>query len=212
MSSQWVFGLFLDNPKYFWAEYHHQYWLSWFGIILQSTLVWRWPVTLGWMVCQMNHGMLWSGLRLKGGIGAKICMLDPFWWMDPLSLLKPLTGFEYLLPHHSTSDTPYMWQLVAAWCWCLSRDTIFNHCQLFNSATRFCHCCCARGGVLWVTPILFYKLQFCKQMKNESKMGLRGRQGGDEVRCEHACNCNAIAMQSLVSEIALHFLFPFWNW
>ncbi len=48
-------------------------------------------------------------------------------------------------------------------------------------------------------------------MKNEAKMGLRGGQGKDEVRCEHACKCNAIMMQSLVLEIALHFLFQFWN-
>ncbi len=45
-------------------------------------------------------------------------------------------------------------------------------------------------------------------MKNEAKMGLRGEQGGDEVSCKHACKCNAVAMQSLVSEIAL---LPYFN-
>ncbi len=43
-------------------------------------------------------------------------------------------------------------------------------------------------------------------MKNEGKTGLRGEQGGDEERCEHACKCDAYGMQSLVSEIALLFL------
>ncbi len=47
-------------------------------------------------------------------------------------------------------------------------------------------------------------------MKNEAKTGLRGEKGGDEVRCKHAHKCNANAMQSLVSNIALHF-FQLWN-
>ncbi len=42
-------------------------------------------------------------------------------------------------------------------------------------------------------------------MKNEAKTGLRGEQGGDEERCEHACKCDAFAVQSLVSEIASLF-------
>ncbi len=67
------------------------------------------------------------------------------------------------------------------------------------------------GGVLQVIPILFYELQFCKKMKNEVKMGLRGEQGGDEVRCEHDKKCHALAMQSLVSDIVLLCLFQFWN-
>ncbi len=70
-----------------------------------------------------------------------------------------------------------------------------------------CTCCCTPPPLalpwhgswqLWVTPILFYELQFCKKMKNEAKMRLRGEQGGDKVWCEHAQKCNAIAMQSLV--------------
>ncbi len=59
--------------------------------------------------------------------------------------------------------------------------------------------------MLWVTPNFFYELHFCKKMKNEAKTGLRGEQGGDEVSCEHACICYAVAMQSLVSEIASLF-------
>ncbi len=46
-------------------------------------------------------------------------------------------------------------------------------------------------------------------MKNEAKMGLRGEQGGEDVRCEHACKCNAIAMKSFVSEIALYIYFNY---
>ncbi len=46
-------------------------------------------------------------------------------------------------------------------------------------------------------------------MKNEAQTGLRGEQGGDEVSCEHACKCDTVAMQSLVSEIALLFYFNF---
>ncbi len=48
-------------------------------------------------------------------------------------------------------------------------------------------------------------------MKNEAKMGLRREQGEDEMRCKYACKSDAIAMQCLVSKIALHFLFQIWN-
>ncbi len=36
-----------------------------------------------------------------------------------------------------------------------------------------------------------------------------GEQGGDEERCECACKCDAVVMQSLMSEIALLINFNF---
>ncbi len=36
---------------------------------------------------------------LKGGIGVKVCVLDPFRQIDPLSSLKPLIDYEYPLLH-----------------------------------------------------------------------------------------------------------------
>ncbi len=62
------------------------------------------------------------------------------------------------------------------------------------------------GGVLWVTPNFFYELHFCEKMKNEAKPRLRGEQGRDEMSCKYACKFDAVAMQSLVSEITLLFL------
>ncbi len=55
---------------------------------------------LGWMVCQtMRHRPLWSGMWLKGGIGTKICALDPFLQIYALLLLDPFMSYEYPLPH-----------------------------------------------------------------------------------------------------------------
>ncbi len=99
--------------------------------------------------------------------------------------------------------TTLMWQLATTWC--LNRCTIFGHCWLFDNELRFCHRCRARGGGVMGHPKFFYELHFCEKVKNEAKTGLRGEQGGDEVSCKHACKCDAVAMQSLVSEIALLF-------
>ncbi len=146
-----------------------------------------WCVATGWDLCNGAH----AGLVSVDGRSVIIVFWDG-WWMaiatHPLLHCFEVTVHSGLVSH----ERQYFWMLLVVWY-------------------------CAKISILllckWVGgQILFYELQFCKKMKNEAKMGFRKEQEGDEVRCKHAFKCNAIAIQSLLSKITLHFLLQFWNW
>ncbi len=177
MSSQWIFGLFLDIPKYFWVECYYQKWLSEFGETLQSMLVWRWSVTLGWMVCQtMIHGLFWSGMWEKGGIGVKICTLDPFQWMDPLLSLKPLIGYEYpLLHHHSLL---HHFNLAVGSNKMSQQRHHFQTPSVVQKCNKIFPLLPCRGGGVADHPNFIFWTSILQKMNNEAKTGLRGEQEG----------------------------------
>ncbi len=128
-----------------------------------------------------------------------------------MSVLHPLSSrllsVWQLLLHPPPYCTTSTWMLVAAWC--LKSGTIFKHCQLFESVTRFCHCCCASEGGCCRSPQFNFWASVLQKMKNEAKTGFGQELGADKVRCKHDHKFNAIAMQSLMSKIALHFYLSF---
>ncbi len=184
--------IILDIHIYFWGRYYHHCWPSLIKK-LQLMLTLRLRVTLELMVSLMS-GQLWCSSWLAIGIGMKIFLVDPFWCLVCLSLLTPLVGYEYTLPQHPPSHTTLTWQLATTLC--LDRGTIFGHCRLFNSKTRFCHHCCARGGCYRSPQILYISFNFAKKKekwsKNWIKGGTRGRWGELWACLQIWCSCDAI--------------------